>query len=101
MRSRDRSNCLRRTYEAQVIPIRGGQPRAQRAQRIARTVSREATAPRRWRPSAGGKLWARMNGPRNIVLQDKANNVSTILVYDVYQSNGVMQVVDRVLMPKM
>jgi uncharacterized surface protein with fasciclin (FAS1) repeats len=42
-----------------------------------------------------------MNGPRNIVLQDEANNVSTISVYDVYQSNGAIQVVDKVLMPKM
>jgi uncharacterized surface protein with fasciclin (FAS1) repeats len=50
---------------------------------------------------SGGKLWARMNGPRNIVLQDEANNVSTISVYDVYQSNGVIQVVDKVLMQKM
>jgi uncharacterized surface protein with fasciclin (FAS1) repeats len=50
---------------------------------------------------SGGKLWARMNGPRTIVLQDEANNVSTISVYDVYQSNGVIQVVDKVLMPKM
>ncbi|MEO7501052.1 MAG: fasciclin domain-containing protein, partial [Gemmatimonadaceae bacterium] len=27
--------------------------------------------------------------------------VSTVSVYDVYQSNGVIHVVDRVLMPKM
>src|SRR5512140_544304 len=50
---------------------------------------------------AGGKLWARMNGPHNIVLQDVSNNVSTISVYDVYQSNGVIQVIDKVLLPKM
>jgi len=50
---------------------------------------------------AGGKLWARMNGPHNIVLQDESNNVSTISVYDVYQSNGVIQVIDKVLLPKM
>jgi uncharacterized surface protein with fasciclin (FAS1) repeats len=50
---------------------------------------------------AGGKLWARMNGPHNIVLQDESNNVSAISVYDVYQSNGVIQVIDKVLLPKM
>ena len=50
---------------------------------------------------AGGKLWARMNGPHNIVLQDESNKVSTISVYDVYQSNGVIQVIDKVLLPKM
>ncbi|MEO7503500.1 MAG: fasciclin domain-containing protein [Gemmatimonadaceae bacterium] len=51
--------------------------------------------------ASGGMLWARMNGARNIVVQDEANNVSTVSVYDVYQSNGVIHVVDRVLMPKM
>ena len=49
---------------------------------------------------AGGTLVARMNGPRNIVVQDEQNNVAEISVYDVYQSNGVIQVVDKVLMPK-
>jgi uncharacterized surface protein with fasciclin (FAS1) repeats len=42
-----------------------------------------------------------MNGPHNIVLENEANNVSTSSVYDVYQSNGVIHVVDRALMPKM
>jgi uncharacterized surface protein with fasciclin (FAS1) repeats len=51
--------------------------------------------------ASGGTLWFRMNGPRNIVVQDEANNVSTISVYDVYQSNGVIHVIDKVLMPKM
>lgn len=51
--------------------------------------------------ASGGTLWARMNGARNIVVQDEAKNVSTVSVYDVYQSNGVIHVVDRVLMPKM
>ncbi len=49
---------------------------------------------------SGGTLWARMNGPRNIVLQDESNGVSTISVYDVYQSNGVIHVIDKVLLPK-
>ena len=50
---------------------------------------------------SGGKLWAMMNGPRNIVLKDEAGNVSTISTYDVFQSNGVIHVIDSVLMPKM
>jgi uncharacterized surface protein with fasciclin (FAS1) repeats len=50
---------------------------------------------------SGGTLTARMNGPRNIVVQDEQGNVSTISVYDVTQSNGVIHVVDRVLMPAM
>ena len=50
---------------------------------------------------SGGKLFAMMNGPRNIVLKDEAGNVATISTYDVYQSNGVIHVIDSVLMPKM
>ncbi|MDQ6827644.1 MAG: fasciclin domain-containing protein [Gemmatimonadota bacterium] len=50
---------------------------------------------------SGGTLWARMNGPRNIVLQDEAKHVAEISVYDVYQSNGVIHVIDKVLLPKM
>ncbi len=48
----------------------------------------------------GGSLWAMMNGSRNIVIKDEKGNVGHISTYDVYQSNGVIQVVDTVLMPK-
>jgi len=48
----------------------------------------------------GGKLMARMNGPMNIVIEDESGNVADISTYDVVQSNGVIQVVDKVLMPK-
>ena len=47
----------------------------------------------------GETLTAEMNGPRNIVLTDEKGNVANITTYDVYQSNGVIQVIDRVLMP--
>lgn len=47
----------------------------------------------------GAKLTARMNGPRNVVLADNAGNVATISTYDVKQSNGVIHVIDSVLMP--
>jgi uncharacterized surface protein with fasciclin (FAS1) repeats len=47
----------------------------------------------------GETLWVMMNGPRNIVLRDAKGNVADISTYDVYQSNGVIQVVDKVLMP--
>ena len=50
---------------------------------------------------AGGKLWAMMNGDHNITLKDEAGNVANISTYDVYQSNGVIHVIDKVLMPKM
>ncbi len=49
----------------------------------------------------GGTLWVRMNGPRNIVVQDESKHVAEISVYDVYQSNGVIHVIDKVLLPKM
>ena len=50
---------------------------------------------------SGGTLVAMMNGPRNIVLMDESGNTAHISTYDVNQSNGVIQVIDRVLLPKM
>jgi len=49
---------------------------------------------------SGGTLTAMMNGPENIVLKDEKGGVSTISTYDVMQSNGVIHVIDSVLMPK-
>ena len=49
---------------------------------------------------SGGTLTARMNGPRNVVVQDEAGNSASVSTYDVLQSNGVIHVVDRVLMPR-
>jgi uncharacterized surface protein with fasciclin (FAS1) repeats len=51
--------------------------------------------------ASGGKLYAMMNGEHNITIKDEAGNVANISTYDVYQSNGVIHVVDKVLMPKM
>jgi uncharacterized surface protein with fasciclin (FAS1) repeats len=47
----------------------------------------------------GDILTAKFNGPRNIVLIDAKGNVAQISTYDVYQSNGVINVIDKVLMP--
>jgi uncharacterized surface protein with fasciclin (FAS1) repeats len=49
--------------------------------------------------ASGGTLWAMMNGDRNIVLKDTRGSVASISTYDVYQSNGVIHVIDRVLLP--
>lgn len=49
---------------------------------------------------AGGKLWAMMNGPHNIVIKDEKGSSADITTYDVMQSNGVIQVIDKVLLPK-
>lgn len=48
---------------------------------------------------AGGTLEVSLNGPRNLMLKDAKGNTANIAVYDVYQSNGVIYVIDRVLMP--
>ncbi|MBP0590924.1 fasciclin domain-containing protein [Paraburkholderia sp. LEh10] len=40
------------------------------------------------------------NGPHNIVVADASGHTANISTYDVMQSNGVIMVVDKVLMPK-
>jgi uncharacterized surface protein with fasciclin (FAS1) repeats len=40
-----------------------------------------------------------MNGDHNIVIQDDKGNIANIPTYDVMQSNGVIHVIDTVLMP--
>ena len=47
----------------------------------------------------GGKLWLMMNGSSNIQVKDEKGDLADITISDVHQSNGVIQVVDRVLMP--
>jgi uncharacterized surface protein with fasciclin (FAS1) repeats len=47
----------------------------------------------------GGKLWLTMNGPSNITVKDEKGDVADITIADVHQSNGVIQVVDQVLLP--
>ena len=49
----------------------------------------------------GQKLTAMMNGPMNVVLKDANGGIADIATYDVLQSNGVIHVIDHVLMPKM
>ncbi len=49
---------------------------------------------------SGGTLTFMMNGAHNIAVKDENGNVANISVYDVYQSNGVIHSVDKVLMPK-
>ncbi len=48
---------------------------------------------------AGGKLWLMMNGSSNIIVKDEKGAVADITIADVHQSNGVIHVVDHVLMP--
>lgn len=51
------------------------------------------------RTVSGGTLWAMMNGDHNIVLKDSKGSIANISTYDVTQSNGVIHVIDRVVMP--
>jgi uncharacterized surface protein with fasciclin (FAS1) repeats len=46
----------------------------------------------------GGTLWVMMRGG-NIVLKDEKGDVATVTIPNVIQSNGVIHVVDTVLMP--
>jgi uncharacterized surface protein with fasciclin (FAS1) repeats len=48
---------------------------------------------------SGGTLTAMMNGSKNISLKDEKGNVANITTYDVNQSNGVIHVLDKVVMP--
>ncbi|TCP12124.1 putative surface protein with fasciclin (FAS1) repeats [Crenobacter luteus] len=47
----------------------------------------------------GGRLLFTMNGPRNIVVKDEKGGVASISTYDVMQKNGVINVIDKVLLP--
>jgi uncharacterized surface protein with fasciclin (FAS1) repeats len=47
----------------------------------------------------GGVLVARMNGPTNVILMDEKGNTADIAIYDIYDKNGVMHVVDHMLEP--
>ena len=47
---------------------------------------------------SGGWLTFMMNGDRNIVIRDEKGGVANISTYDVRQSNGIIQVIDRVLL---
>jgi uncharacterized surface protein with fasciclin (FAS1) repeats len=50
---------------------------------------------------SGGTLTAKMNGGHNITLTDENGSVANITTYDVYQSNGIIHVLDAVVLPKM
>jgi uncharacterized surface protein with fasciclin (FAS1) repeats len=47
----------------------------------------------------GGKLWAWMEG-KKLMLKDEKGGTATVTIADVFQSNGVIHVIDTVLMPK-
>lgn len=48
---------------------------------------------------SGGTLTAKSNG-KHIMLTDEKGGTATVTIADVYQSNGVIHVIDKVLLPK-
>jgi uncharacterized surface protein with fasciclin (FAS1) repeats len=52
------------------------------------------------RTVSGGTLTAVMNGPGNVVIRDESGGVASVTTYDVLQSNGVIHVINRVLLPR-
>jgi uncharacterized surface protein with fasciclin (FAS1) repeats len=48
---------------------------------------------------SGGMLTVRMNGMNSISLTDEKGGTSNVTIANVYQSNGVIHVVDTVLLP--
>lgn len=49
---------------------------------------------------SGGSLTFMKNGAHNIIVKDETGAIATITTYDVIQSNGIIHVVDTVLLPK-
>lgn len=47
----------------------------------------------------GGSLTFMMKG-KNIMVMDESGNTAKVIIKDVYQSNGVIHVIDTVLLPK-
>ncbi|HYL92300.1 MAG TPA: fasciclin domain-containing protein, partial [Alphaproteobacteria bacterium] len=47
----------------------------------------------------GGKLWASLHMGKHIMLKDEKGSSALITIPDVFQSNGVIHVVDTVVMP--
>lgn len=48
---------------------------------------------------AGGKLWVMMEG-KKVVLKDEKGGMATVTIADVYQKNGVIHVIDHVVLPQ-
>ncbi len=47
----------------------------------------------------GEPLWVVKDGANGLQLKDKQGNVANVSIWDVHQSNGVIDVIDTVLMP--
>ncbi|MEG1691565.1 MAG: fasciclin domain-containing protein, partial [Hafnia sp.] len=57
-------------------------------------------SPRYIKTVNGQEIWLMQNGPHNIQIKDANGGVANISTYDVQQKNGVIDVIDKVLLPK-
>lgn len=48
---------------------------------------------------SGGKLWVTLHDGKHLMLKDEKGNTAYVTVADVFQSNGVLHVIDAVVMP--
>lgn len=46
----------------------------------------------------GGRIWAMMKG-KDLILKDEKGGISKVTIADVFQKNGVIHVIDTVIMP--
>lgn len=70
--------------------------------RVDSTTLKNAMAKRgsvRYKTVNGGLLTFKPNG-NNVIVEDANGNVANISIVDVFQSNGVIHVIDTVLLPK-
>ncbi|MBS1842247.1 MAG: fasciclin domain-containing protein [Acidobacteria bacterium] len=49
---------------------------------------------------SGGKLWIMANGKNGITIKDEKGGTSNVTIANVFQSNGVIHVIDTVLLPQ-
>jgi len=47
----------------------------------------------------GGKLWASLQGGSHIMLKDEKGGTALVTIPNVFQSNGVIHVIDSVVQP--
>jgi uncharacterized surface protein with fasciclin (FAS1) repeats len=48
----------------------------------------------------GGKLWVTLHDGKHIMLKDEKGGTALVTIANVFQSNGVIHVIDTVVMPK-
>ena len=48
---------------------------------------------------SGGKLWVTLHEGKHLMIRDEKGNAAYITIADVFQSNGVIHVIDTVVMP--